>query len=67
MFLAARSLWTNALRCRYSIPQAMSLQNPSSVNCVSSGTIDPGLWGCEETLNGLDGGMPNGVLTVAAG
>ena len=44
MFLAARSLCMKAFLCRYSMPEATSLQNPSRRKGVSSGTSDPGLY-----------------------
>jgi len=43
MFLAARSLCTKDLPARYSMPEAMSLQNPRRTLGMSEGTNPPGL------------------------
>ena len=43
MFLAARSLCTKAFLARYSMPEAMSLQNPRRTSGMSEGTNCPGL------------------------
>ena len=43
IFLAARSLCTKDLPARYSIPEAMSLQNPRRTFGMSEGINSPGL------------------------